>query len=90
MVAGVALGAMLAVGTYAMAQQAQPASPRIYNTVKQKLIDGKQVVGGAAFVPDADIYCAVANAGFDFIWIEMQHGTLITRLCRPPIGTLPA
>ena len=27
-------------------------------------------------VPDPDVYCAVANAGFDFTWIEMQHSPL--------------
>jgi 2-keto-3-deoxy-L-rhamnonate aldolase RhmA len=25
---------------------------------------------------DPDVYCAVANAGFDFTWIEMQHAPL--------------
>jgi 4-hydroxy-2-oxoheptanedioate aldolase len=55
-------------------QTAAPA--RLYNTVKQKLSDGKQVVGGTVAIPDPEIYCAVANAGFDFTWIEMQHSPL--------------
>ncbi len=49
---------------------------RIYNTVKQKLAAGKQVVGATILVPDPDIYCAVAHSGFDFLWIEMQHSPL--------------
>src|SRR5687767_14871524 len=57
------------------AEQAVPAG-RIYNTVKQKLAEGKQVVGGTVLLPDPEIYCAVANAGFDFTWIEMQHSPL--------------
>ncbi|MGH9370568.1 MAG: HpcH/HpaI aldolase family protein [Vicinamibacterales bacterium] len=50
--------------------------PALYNTVKQKLSEGKQVVGGTVSIPDPDVYCAVANAGFDFTWIEMQHSPL--------------
>jgi 2-keto-3-deoxy-L-rhamnonate aldolase RhmA len=52
-----------------------PARP-LYNTVKQKLAEGKQVVGGTVLLPDPDLYCAMANAGFDFTWIEMQHSPL--------------
>jgi 2-keto-3-deoxy-L-rhamnonate aldolase RhmA len=55
---------------------AQSGSPRIFNTVKLKLAAGKQVVGGTVQVPDPDTYCAMANAGFDFLWIEMQHSPL--------------
>ena len=48
----------------------------LFNTVKQKLAEGRQVVGATVATADADIYCAVANSGFDFIWIEMQHSPL--------------
>jgi 2-keto-3-deoxy-L-rhamnonate aldolase RhmA len=54
----------------------QSSSPRIFNTVKQKLAAGKQVVGGTVSIPDPDTYCAMANAGFDFTWIEMQHSPM--------------
>jgi 2-keto-3-deoxy-L-rhamnonate aldolase RhmA len=53
-----------------------PGQPRIYNTAKQKLAAGKQIVGATIFSPDANIYCAMANAGYDFLWIEMQHSPL--------------
>jgi 4-hydroxy-2-oxoheptanedioate aldolase len=49
---------------------------RIYNTVKSKLEAGKQVVGGTVSTSDPDVYVAMANAGFDFLWIEMQHSPL--------------
>ncbi|HZT31487.1 MAG TPA: aldolase/citrate lyase family protein [Bryobacteraceae bacterium] len=49
---------------------------RIYNTAKQKLMAGKQIVGGTVSSPDPNMYCAMANAGFDFLWIEMQHSPL--------------
>jgi 2-keto-3-deoxy-L-rhamnonate aldolase RhmA len=54
----------------------QAPAPHFYNTVKQKLAEGKQVVGGTVLLPDPDLYCAMANSGFDFTWIEMQHSPL--------------
>ncbi len=48
----------------------------MYNTVKQKLANGEQVIGGSIETPDPEIYCAMARAGFDFLWIEMQHSPL--------------
>jgi len=54
---------------------ARPA-PALYNTVKQKLRDGKQVVGATVLIGNPDTYCAVANSGFDFTWIEMQHSPM--------------
>ncbi len=56
--------------------QQPPAATSMYNTVKQKLAEGKQVVGGTVSIPDPEVYCAMANAGFDFTWIEMQHSPL--------------
>jgi 2-keto-3-deoxy-L-rhamnonate aldolase RhmA len=49
---------------------------RMYNTAKQKLMNGKPVVGGTVYTSDPNIYCAMADAGFDFLWIEMQHSPL--------------
>ncbi|MPZ19956.1 MAG: hypothetical protein GEV06_18880 [Luteitalea sp.] len=54
----------------------EPAAARTYNTVKQKLAQGQKVVGATVSIPSPEIYCAVANAGFDFTWIEMQHSPL--------------
>ncbi len=58
------------------APAAAQSQVRIFNTVKEKLARGEQVVGGTIDTADPDIYCAVANAGFDFTWIEMQHSAL--------------
>jgi 2-keto-3-deoxy-L-rhamnonate aldolase RhmA len=55
---------------------AQPAPGRTYNTVMEKLARGEPVIGGTIDTPDPDAYCAVANAGFDFTWIETQHSAL--------------
>ena len=52
------------------------AAQSLFNTVKTKLAEGRQVVGGTVSSADVDIYCAMAGAGFDFLWIEMQHSPL--------------
>jgi 2-keto-3-deoxy-L-rhamnonate aldolase RhmA len=57
-------------------QSQSSAAPRIYNSVKEKLQAGKPVVGGTIYSSDPTIYCAMAEAGFDFLWIEMQHSPL--------------
>ena len=63
--------------TLAGAQAPQEKAPaRLYNTAKQKLKDGKTLVGATVFSPDPNIYCAMANSGYDFMWIEMQHSPL--------------
>jgi 2-keto-3-deoxy-L-rhamnonate aldolase RhmA len=53
-----------------------PADAKIWNPVKQKLLQGGKVTGGTLFsATDPAIYCAMANAGYDFIWTEMQHSS---------------
>ena len=44
-----------------------------FNTVKEKLSQGKQVVGGTIKTADTENYLAMANAGFDFIWYFILH-----------------
>jgi 4-hydroxy-2-oxoheptanedioate aldolase len=68
--------ALTALALLAAALPLSAQQPRIFNTVKTKLAEGKQVVGGSIQVPDPDTYCAMANAGFDFLWIEMQHSPM--------------
>ena len=59
------------------AQQKPAAAPaKMYNTAKMKLMEGKPIFGGTIESPDPNIYCTMANAGYDFTWIEMQHSTL--------------
>jgi len=42
--------------------------------VKVKMTQGAKVTGGTVFsATDPATYCAMANAGYDFIWTEMQH-----------------
>src|SRR5579862_2162852 len=64
-------------GAVALAQQSQNngAKPKLYNTAKQKLLDGKQVFSFTQSLPDVADYCERAKH-YDFTWFEMQHSTL--------------
>jgi 2-keto-3-deoxy-L-rhamnonate aldolase RhmA len=54
--------------------QTPPLDPaKLWNTAKAKLLRGEKIVGGTVRAGDAETYCAMAAAGYDFIWIEMQH-----------------
>jgi 2-keto-3-deoxy-L-rhamnonate aldolase RhmA len=71
------LSAALALaGFLSMAQQtgAKPKAP-LYNTAKQKLLDGKQVFSFTQSKADPAAYCESAKH-YDFTWFEMQHSTL--------------
>ncbi len=58
---------------YGHAWDAPPGS-KIWNPVKIKMMQGGKVTGGTVFsATDPSVYCAMANAGYDFIWTEMQH-----------------
>jgi 2-keto-3-deoxy-L-rhamnonate aldolase RhmA len=51
-----------------------PTGAKIWNPAKLKLMQGGKVTGGTLFgSTDPATYCAMANAGYDFIWTEMQH-----------------
>jgi 2-keto-3-deoxy-L-rhamnonate aldolase RhmA len=51
-----------------------PAGTKIWNPAKIKLMQGGKLIGGTVLaVNDPSTYCAMANAGYDFTWTEMQH-----------------
>ncbi len=51
-----------------------PPGAKIWNPAKLKMVQGGKVTGGTFFSgTDPATYCAMANAGYDFIWTEMQH-----------------
>ena len=56
-------------------QQGQVATPKLYNTVKQKLLEGKQVFSFTQSRMDIAGYCESAKH-YDCTWFEMQHSTL--------------
>ena len=45
----------------------------IWNPAMRKLLDGGPMIGGTIRATDARTYCAMAAAGYDFMWVEMQH-----------------
>lgn len=75
---GLAAGVVLAA-LYAVAQQpaARPAAGKapLYNTAKQKLLEGKQVFSFTQSKFDPAAYCEAAKH-YDYTWFEMQHSTL--------------
>lgn len=73
-VRGVALAAMCAGGQQA-GQSQGAASPKLYNTTKQKLLEGKQVFSFTQSKFDVAGYCEAAK-NYDYTWFEMQHSTL--------------
>jgi 2-keto-3-deoxy-L-rhamnonate aldolase RhmA len=73
----IAAGAILAaalLSTHATAQQTA-VKPKLYNTAKQKLLEGKQVFSFTQSRFDIAAYCEAAKH-YDFTWFEMQHSTL--------------
>jgi 4-hydroxy-2-oxoheptanedioate aldolase len=65
--------ALLGVSQVAQGQDA--AKPKLYNTAKQKMLDGKQIFSFTQFKPDPAAYCESAKH-YDYAWIDMQHSTL--------------
>ena len=59
----------------AQSQDSSAAKPKLYNTTKQKLLDGKQVFSFTQSKMDIADYCERAKH-YDFTWFEMQHSTL--------------
>ena len=58
----------LTIASLVMAQEAQAP---LYNTVKQKLLDGEKVFSATISTPDTLNAQKRAASGVDFLWIEM-------------------
>ena len=46
------------------------------NPVKARLREGKCVIGATITTPSVEIAARIADAGFDFLWIEMEHSPI--------------
>ena len=68
---------MAILGMRAGAQQQDQGAPeaKLYNTAKQKLLEGKQVFSFTQSQLDIQGYCEAAKH-YDYTWFEMQHSTL--------------
>ena len=65
---------LLAV-TQQASQGQEAAKSNVYNTAKQKLLEGKQVFSFTQSKMDIAGYCEAAKH-YDYTWFEMQHSTL--------------
>jgi 2-keto-3-deoxy-L-rhamnonate aldolase RhmA len=61
---------------------------KLYNTTKQKLLEGKQVFSFTQSAADPEGYCERAKH-YDFTWFEMQHSTLEFRDVEAMIKACP-
>ena len=84
-----ALATILAINFAArpIAAQATPKA-KLYNTAKQKLLDGKQVFTFTQDTFDVAGYCEKAKH-YDYTWFEMQHSTLEFRDVEKMIAGCP-
>ncbi len=75
--------------TEAMAQyQTSPSATAqaiTENPVKKALKEGKVVIGATVTAANPDIAATLAGAGFDFLWIEMEHSPLTLETVRSMI-----
>ena len=62
--------------------QAQPSAPAMVNPVKKILRDGGVVIGGTVQAANPDTAAIMANAGFDFLWIEGEHSPITLETTR--------
>jgi 2-keto-3-deoxy-L-rhamnonate aldolase RhmA len=52
------------------------------NPVRKLLREGKPVIGATVTVASADVAGSLANMGFDFLWIEMEHSPITLETAR--------
>jgi 2-keto-3-deoxy-L-rhamnonate aldolase RhmA len=52
------------------------------NPVKRRLRDGLPVVAGTITVANLDVAAHMANLGFDFLWVEMEHSPITLETLR--------
>ena len=84
---GLAAAAALALAQQPGQGQAA-AKPPLYNTAKQKLLEGKQIFSFTQTKFDIAAYCEAAKH-YDYTWFEMQHSTLEFRDIEAMIGACP-
>ena len=67
-----------------------PPAAKIWNPMKLKMQQGAKLTGGTLLsATDPSTYCAMANAGYDFIWTEMQHDSRDWQAGSPHVANLP-
>lgn len=67
------LGAMLSIVLLCPPRDLSAIEHGKYNTLKHKIRTGEVVTGVYAAMKDPFIAQLLARAGFDFIWIDLEH-----------------
>jgi 2-keto-3-deoxy-L-rhamnonate aldolase RhmA len=62
-----------------------PAQELWENPVKRLLREGAPAVGATITVPSVETTAQLANMGFDFLWIEMEHSAITLETARKMI-----
>src|SRR5262245_56622666 len=73
---------------WAVRQSLNDPNAKLYNNLKQKLLDGKQVYTFPIRTFYVAAYCEAAKH-YDYIWFEMQHGTLSFAEVEKMVGACP-
>jgi 4-hydroxy-2-oxoheptanedioate aldolase len=70
--------ALCAAGLAAQYQAPPPggAAAPGESSLRKALLGGRPVIGATVTVPNVDTALTLAKAGFDFLWIEMEHGPM--------------
>src|SRR5258708_38267652 len=67
-----------------------PPNSKIWNPVMIKMMKGEKVTGGTVFSTDSpETYCAMANAGYDFIRPHIHHDPRDSRPVAPTRNARP-
>jgi len=86
-----AFAATMAMGGFPAGAQPQgqrAMQAKLYNTAKQKLLEGKQIFSFTQSTFDIPGYCEAAKH-YDYTWFEMQHSTLEFRDIERMIAACP-
>jgi 2-keto-3-deoxy-L-rhamnonate aldolase RhmA len=69
---------------YAQYQTGKPHTAPVVteNLVKRALKEGKVVYGPGVYTASPDVAVTLGGSGFDFLWIEMEHGPLTLETAR--------
>ena len=78
---------LLSLSTATFAQYStgtpQQTAPQItVNPVKKALAEGQVVIGATVTAASPDVAATLAGAGYDFLWIEMEHSGLTLETAR--------
>lgn len=68
--------AFVSLGTGQEKQSSEKGTMKWQNPVRKLLQEGKPVIGGTVTVNSVDVAAHMANMGFDFLWVEMEHSPI--------------